>query len=73
MNVLHGRLGDLIRGARDRRGMSQRDLARRCGISRRHMVAIEGGANFSVAMLAAIMRELPEIAGTVSVVLRRRR
>ena len=62
MKPLDTRLGRVIRSARDRRGLTQADLARRCGISRRHVAAIERGANFTVAVLVAIAAELPEIA-----------
>ena len=33
-----------------------------CGISRRHLAAIEAGANFTVAVLLAIAHELVEPA-----------
>lgn len=59
-------LGRIIRGARERQDLSQEELARRCGISRRHLIEIEQGRNFGVAVLASIARELPEIAPAVS-------
>lgn len=58
-------LGRIIRDARERQNLSQEELARRCGISRRHVIDIEQGRNFSVAVLAAIARELQEIAPAV--------
>ena len=60
------RLGRIIREARDRHDLSQEELARRCSISRRHLIEIEQGRNFSVAVLAAIARELEEIAPEVA-------
>lgn len=59
-------LGRIIRQARDHRELSQEELARRCGISRRHLIEIEQGRNFSVAVLASIARELEEIAPAVA-------
>jgi len=47
-------VGKRIRAAREARGLSRAELARRCGISRRHIAAIEAGANFSVAYLLAL-------------------
>lgn len=58
-------LGRIIREARERLGLSQEELARRCGMSRRHLIEIEQGRNFTVAVLASIARELPEIAPSV--------
>jgi DNA-binding XRE family transcriptional regulator len=56
------RLGRAIREAREERGFTQEELALRCGISLRHLISIEHGANFSVALLIAIAAELGEIA-----------
>ena len=58
-------IGRIIRDARERQDLSQEELARRCGISRRHLIEIEQGRNFTVAVLAAIARELEEIAPAV--------
>lgn len=71
MNPLDPSLGTAIRSARDRRDLTQAELASRCGISRRHLAAIEGGANFSVAVLGAIAAELEELAAVVASWLRR--
>ena len=65
MKTLDASFGFAIRSARDRHGLTQRDLARHCGISLRHVAAIEHGANFSVAVLAAIANELPEVAARI--------
>ena len=65
MKPLDKRLGRVIRSARDRRGFTQDELARRCGISRRHVAAIERGANFTVAVLVAIAGELPDLAAVI--------
>ncbi len=66
MKPLDKRLGRVIRTARDRRGITQEDLARRCAISRRHVAGIERGANFTVAVLVAIAAELAEIAPIIA-------
>ena len=44
-------VGIAIRSARKAAGLSQQRLARACGISCRHLIAIERGANFMVAIL----------------------
>jgi transcriptional regulator with XRE-family HTH domain len=62
MKLLDARLGHAIREARQERGFTQTELALRCGISLRHLISIEHGANFSVALLIAIAAELGEIA-----------
>ncbi|HEY2092296.1 MAG TPA: helix-turn-helix transcriptional regulator [Thermoanaerobaculia bacterium] len=59
-------LGRIIRQAREHHELSQEELARRCGMSRRHLIEIEQGRNFSVAVLAAIARELEEIGPAVA-------
>ena len=66
-------LGRIIRKAREDQHLSQEELARRCGMSRRHLIEIEQGRNFSVAVLAAIARELEEIAPAVADFLSQRR
>ncbi len=63
---LDKQLGRIIRDARERRSLSQEELARRCGMSRRHLIEIEQGRNFTVAVLAAIARELEEISPAVA-------
>jgi len=62
MKLLDVRLGLAIREAREERGFTQEELASRCGISLRHLISIEHGANFSVAILMVIAAELEEIA-----------
>jgi transcriptional regulator with XRE-family HTH domain len=54
-------LGRVIRARRKVRGFTQEELARRCGVSRRHLIAIERGANFTVAVLIALAGALGEI------------
>jgi transcriptional regulator with XRE-family HTH domain len=70
--VLGKQLARIIRDARERHGLSQEELARRCGMSRRHLIEIEQGRNFSVALLAAIARELEEIGPAVAEFLSKR-
>jgi len=53
-------LGGTIRSIREERGLSRAALAKRCGISLRHMASIEAGANFSIAIFLAILQELPD-------------
>src|SRR5262245_47418161 len=56
---LLGELGRRIRGQRERRGYSLRELARRAGISQRFLFAVEAGAgNISVRKLAGLARAL---------------
>ena len=43
-----------------RRRLTQTELAVRCGISVRHLKGIEHGTNFTVAVLFAIIEQLPE-------------
>lgn len=52
-------LGHAIARERARSGLSQDELAAACGISRRHLAAIEGGANLTVAVLIDIANNLP--------------
>ena len=66
ITALGKQLGRIIRAARERHALSQEELARRCGMSRRHLIEIEQGRNFSVAVLAAIARELEEIGPAVA-------
>lgn len=66
ITALGKQLARIIRDARERQGLSQEELARRCGMSRRHLIDIEQGRNFSVALLAAIARELEEIGPAVA-------
>ena len=61
ISKLDKQLGRIIREAREHHALSQEELARRCGMSRRHLIEIEQGRNFTVAVLAAIARELEEI------------
>ena len=57
-------IGHAIRDARRKRGVSQARLARLCGLSLRHIVAIEGGANFTVEVLILLALELPQFRPT---------
>lgn len=52
-------IGRVIAEERSRCGFTQETFAAACGISRRHLAAIENGANFSVAILLDIARNLP--------------
>lgn len=55
-------LGRAIARERSRCGFTQEAFAELCGISKRHLAAIEHGANFSVAILLEILRNLPSTA-----------
>jgi transcriptional regulator with XRE-family HTH domain/SOS-response transcriptional repressor LexA len=57
-------LGDIVREARNRKGLTQAHLARLAGVSRRHLAALEKGANVSVLVLRKVagvleLREIP--------------
>jgi transcriptional regulator with XRE-family HTH domain len=56
-------LGDVVRETRIKRGLTQARLARLAGVSRRHLAALEKGANVSVAVLrkVAAVLDLQEI------------
>jgi transcriptional regulator with XRE-family HTH domain len=56
-------LGQIIRAARIKKGLTQARLARLAGVSRRHLAALEKGANVSVLVLkkVAAVLELTEI------------
>lgn len=56
-------LGDTVREARIRKGLTQARLAKLAGVSRRHLAALEKGANVSVNILqrVAMVLELTEI------------
>lgn len=56
-------LGDTVRSTRVRRGLTQAKLARLAGVSRRHLAALEKGANVSIAVLRKVANvlELNEI------------
>jgi len=54
-------IGSALRAAREAAGLSQQRLAERARVSSRHLVDIEGGGNFSVAVLLALARELPDL------------
>lgn len=56
-------LGETVRQARIRKNLTQAKLARLAGVSRRHLAALEKGANVSVAVLkkVATVLELTEI------------
>ena len=62
-------VGDTIREARIKKGLTQAKLARLAGVSRRHLAALEKGANVSILVLnkVATVLELHEIqVGSVS-------
>jgi transcriptional regulator with XRE-family HTH domain len=56
-------LGETVRSTRIRRGLTQAKLARLAGVSRRHLAALEKGANVSISVLrkVAAVLELTEI------------
>jgi transcriptional regulator with XRE-family HTH domain len=56
-------LGEAVREARIRKGLTQARLARLAGVSRRHLAALEKGANVSIAVLkkVATVLELHDI------------
>lgn len=56
-------LGEAIKEARIRKGLTQDRLAKMAGVSRRHLAALEKGANVSVGILqrVAMVLELTEI------------
>src|SRR2546430_14576391 len=56
-------LGETVRTTRIRRGLTQAKLARLAGVSRRHLAALEKGANVSVNVLrkVAVVLDLTEI------------
>lgn len=51
-------LGDIIRAARVKKGLTQASLARQAGVSRRHLAALEKGANVSVLVLRKVAAAL---------------
>ena len=57
-------LGDTVREARLRKSLTQARLAQLAGVSRRHLAALEKGANVSVAILERVagVLELSEIS-----------
>lgn len=56
--TIHVQLGATIRQLRVRKGLSQEELAHRCGIHRSHMGVIERGqANITLATLELIAHE----------------
>lgn len=58
------RIGQIIRQARMGERLTQTELAVRCGISVRHLKGIEHGSNFTVAVLFAIIEQLPKARET---------
>jgi transcriptional regulator with XRE-family HTH domain len=64
-------LGETIRASRIKKGLTQARLARLAGVSRRHLAALEKGANVSVLVLkkVAFVLDLTEIdLGTLSLI-----
>jgi transcriptional regulator with XRE-family HTH domain len=47
-------LGETVRSARVKKGLTQAKLARLAGVSRRHLAALEKGANVSVAVVKKV-------------------
>jgi len=59
MRIYHPpRLGESLRAARSQKKLTQAQLARVAGVSRRHLAAVEGGANVSVAVLLKLVKAL---------------
>src|ERR1700754_4378115 len=56
-------LGETVRAARIRKNLTQARLAKLAGVSRRHLAALEKGANVSVSILqrVAAVLDLTEI------------
>src|SRR6185369_2008169 len=56
-------LGETIKEARIRKGLTQARLAKMAGVSRRHLAALEKGANVSILVLRKVtaVLELNEI------------
>src|ERR1700754_4564845 len=56
-------LGETVRAARIRKNLTQARLAKLAGVSRRHLAALEKGANVSVSILQRVANvlELTEI------------
>ena len=54
-------LGEAVREARRKRGLTQAKLAKLVGVSRRHIAGIEGGANPTMAVFLAIVKVMPEM------------
>lgn len=55
---LDGTLGAAVRELRLKQGFTQARLARVAGVSRRHLAALENGANVSVLVVVKIARVL---------------
>ncbi len=58
-----GEVGHLLRSERAARGLTQAEMAARLGISRQHLVALEGGAEGARA--GAVLRILAELGVVV--------
>jgi transcriptional regulator with XRE-family HTH domain len=63
-------LADTIKGARERRGWSQRELALAAGVSRKHISDLESGANVSVKVVEKLagalgLADIPISGGAV--------
>jgi transcriptional regulator with XRE-family HTH domain len=56
-------VGRLLRAERAARGLTQADMAARLGISRQHLVALEGGAEGAAA--GTVLRLLAELGVVV--------
>lgn len=67
-DLLLGAVGAAVRGLRDQRGWTRRELARRSGVSERFLAELEGGhGNISVARLEDVANALGTTAGEVLV------
>jgi transcriptional regulator with XRE-family HTH domain len=64
-------LGETVREARIRKGLTQAKLARMAGVSRRHLAALEKGANVSISVLKKVAAVLElttiQLGGGISV------
>jgi transcriptional regulator with XRE-family HTH domain len=59
MPKLDPSVGIAILVARKAEGLSQAKLARACGVTVKHIFAIERGSDLSLALFLTIVRELP--------------
>ena len=53
-------IGRIVRKARMESGLTQEELAAKCGVCRRSIITIERGGNYRVAALIAVIERLPK-------------
>ena len=54
-------IGRIVRTSRIRNGLTQEKLAERCRLSRRTVIAVEKGKNYTVTILLTILDQLPDV------------